>query len=308
MSYDLTFLARTEGTIPSNDDLTEFFANHAYCSVSGHEALYENPDTGVYFSFRFGDPIPSEDGEEMLAPIRDKGLFWTGISFNINYFRPHVFGLEAAPEVKALVDRFDLAVDDPQNSGMGTGDYSIEGFLSGWNTGNAFAYSALKSQHGDTLTGEVLLAPTSTIEAIWRWNLGRRKLQESVPPEIYVTKIFTMKMDNALTTMAVWSDAIPTILPSVDYIGLYRDELAPRQLFRGRKPDTVFMPFNQVARDLDFVAYTEDPLKAYRIAAPGESEREYFRRARQPMPAFTGVHIESILNKELYENAEPSAP
>ncbi|MFM0009145.1 MULTISPECIES: hypothetical protein [Paraburkholderia] len=47
----------------------------------------------------------------------------------MNYFRPHDFGLEAEPEVRFFINRFEPQVQDPQKDGMGNGPYSTKGLL-----------------------------------------------------------------------------------------------------------------------------------------------------------------------------------
>ncbi|QCP52451.1 hypothetical protein FAZ95_25110 [Trinickia violacea] len=90
MSYDLFF------TLPADvaqDDVEAYFRQRRCYRVDGG-ATYENPDTGVYFSFAVDEgEVPNEQG---TGPQRR-------IAFNLNYFRPHIFGLEAEPEVSAFV-------------------------------------------------------------------------------------------------------------------------------------------------------------------------------------------------------------
>src|SRR5690349_4007908 len=105
MSYDLYFLRRPEQAALSREEFSAYFANRPNYTVQGSQAWYANEDTGVYFSFGFGDGSDGveDEPEEDLEPPPDE-LTSTGLSFNINYFRPHFFGLEAEPELAAVVD------------------------------------------------------------------------------------------------------------------------------------------------------------------------------------------------------------
>ncbi|MPW22977.1 hypothetical protein GCT13_40890 [Paraburkholderia sp. CNPSo 3157] len=125
MSYDLFFNFPTP--VPSTDIERHFSGRPNY--QVGDAAVYQNPHTGVYFQFTW--PRDSVDGKVGR------------VAFNVNYFRPHVFGLEAEAEVHAFVMRFSPKIEDPQLHGMGAGPYAPERFLSGWNTGNEAAYEAI---------------------------------------------------------------------------------------------------------------------------------------------------------------------
>lgn len=106
MSYDL-FLRPRKVAIGKKDFEAYFQDRRFYDAEAGH-AAYSNEETKAYFSFEWVDARDDEEGE--LYPI----------AFNINYFRPSYFIMEAEIEVSALVRAFDLVVDDPQWKGMGS--------------------------------------------------------------------------------------------------------------------------------------------------------------------------------------------
>ena len=43
------------------------------------------------------------------------------VTFCLNFYRPHIFGLEAELEVRAFVKALNLFVSDPHIGGMGEG-------------------------------------------------------------------------------------------------------------------------------------------------------------------------------------------
>ena len=99
MSYDLYFRSRSPGTRFSSEDFEAYFQPRHWYEVKNSQAWYRNNDSGVYFVFEYNDPdTDSETGAEHET---ESGLF--PVSFNMNYFRPHPFGLEAEPEVAAFV-------------------------------------------------------------------------------------------------------------------------------------------------------------------------------------------------------------
>ena len=156
MSYDLFF--KPAHLWPTRSEFAAYFADRGRYTIEHSQAFYQNDDTGVYFYFEYygdGDDRPADSGT---------------IAFNLNYFRPHFFGLEAAPEVEAFVQRFALEISDPQTDGMGDGPFSISGFLRGWNAGNRSAYRAILLSKDRP---DVFVCPSNAIERAWRWNYNR---------------------------------------------------------------------------------------------------------------------------------------
>lgn len=305
MSYDLTFLVKRSASPPSTDDLVKFLAPRKKYRGEGSEIWYENEDTGVYFSFGLGSNEPTE--EEIIKPIRKAGFKWSGLTFNMNYFRPSVFGAEAAVELDALVKEFSLAVDDPQNEGMGLGAFSKRRFIQGWNAGNKFAISAMKTQEGETLVNRLHLLPSSQIKSMWNWNYNREGLQALVGPEIYVTKIMPMNFAGKLVTLAVWSDAIPSIFPVVDFLGLYRQELAPKRFLRKSKPDVIILPMVDVVTALKLPKpekRNDFSQAAYVTGAPTSKEIDFFRQLHDGVSGLQGVSLDSILDEEIFNSAK----
>ncbi|MEZ6189641.1 MAG: hypothetical protein R3F62_32145, partial [Planctomycetota bacterium] len=199
MSYDLWF--RAPGSPPTLDELVAYFSAQPHVEVRENQAFYRHPDTGVYGSFDLDDR-----GDDRVC------------AFNLNYFRPHVFGLELEPLLTAFVGHFALGVEDPQGDGMGSGPYSPEGFLRGWNAGNAFAHEAiLAHQAPDALFSQ----PRARLEAVWNWNLRREQLQASfevlLEPGFVPTLMYLVlpECPDRVTVCAVWGDAMPLALPDV---------------------------------------------------------------------------------------------
>ncbi|MEZ6185859.1 MAG: hypothetical protein R3F62_12720 [Planctomycetota bacterium] len=129
-----------------------------------------------------------------------------------------MFGLELEPLLTAFVGHFALGVEDPQGDGMGSGPYSPEGFLRGWNAGNAFAHEAiLAHQAPDALFSQ----PRARLEAVWNWNLRREQLQASfevlLEPSFVPTLMYLVlpECPDRVTVCAVWGDAMPLALPDV---------------------------------------------------------------------------------------------
>ncbi|HET6250051.1 MAG TPA: hypothetical protein VFE47_20335 [Tepidisphaeraceae bacterium] len=222
MSYDLFFRRRTSRQSVSRQDLDAYFSDRPSWTTESPQASYSNEDTGVYFSF-FHSDARETDGDDEVEPHP----LALPIAFNLNYFRPHPFGLEAETEVGEFVRHFDLTISDPQTSGMGDGEYFAEGFLRGWNAGNAFAYSAIGAMDGPR---EYFSLPGDLIEAGWRWNLNRNLRAEELEIDLvaaFVPRVMFLNYDGNLNTAVVWGDGIPILLPDVDRVIVPRKELAP---------------------------------------------------------------------------------
>lgn len=200
---------------------------------SGTRALYENENTGTYFSFEYVSPDADGDPEDQTS---DDDARSPHVAFNMNYFRPHVFGLEAAPHVSDFVETFNCAVDDPQVDGMGK-TYNEDGFIAGWNSGNQFGYGLLREHgpaHADTTATSqssatidarlrengCLVADARDIKRTWLWNYARTDMEcefESDGDDVFVPRVFwAARNDNGKAlNFAVWGEGVPTLIPDV---------------------------------------------------------------------------------------------
>lgn len=232
MSYDLYLASPT---------LTrEAFARHFYGRRNYNDAaFYANEDTGVYFSFEFFEADESDD------PDTPEFLRAPHVAFNLNFFRPHAFALEAEPEVAALVAAFGCAVHDPQIDGAGDGPYSRESFLNGWNHGNAFGYRAIAGERG---IGDALVAEDDLIERVWAWNYNIETQRDAVGEIAFLPRISwaKSKRDGAAIAYGVWGEGVLMAFPECATHALLARE--KRGLFSGKGMDTKLVPIAEVAR------------------------------------------------------------
>ena len=162
------------------------------------QAWYSNDATGVYFSFSLGHEDADNKGIEVVEP-RDPNV--VPVEFNMNYYRPHYFALEAEPEVRAFVDHFDLVVCDLQNNGMGLSEFTTEGFLTGWNTGNELATHALMQSED---TGVPLTLPKEILGRVWQWNFTRDARSQAQKEDVFVPRICLFDMQGTIKTGVIW--------------------------------------------------------------------------------------------------------
>lgn len=285
MSYDLFFI---EPKITPQQFET-YFTDRNYYKVNNTQAWYENEDTGVYFCFDYQDE-PEEDPE---AP----GF---NISFNLNFFRPHFFALEAEPEVRNFVNHFGFKIHDPQTHGMGEEPYNTEGFLRGWNHGNEFGYSAImKSEEPPDV---VHSRKKNELEAIWHWNYTRVQTQNTLGDDIFVPRIMFIQIDDKIKSVTMWPDAIPTLIPRVDALMIPRQELAPRRLFK-KKADMCVVPFDSAFPLLEPFSSNSYTMPAFNLSyntAPA-SVLSFVKGLKPNEEKMEGIAMDQVLNQELIE-------
>ncbi|MDP3735760.1 MAG: hypothetical protein Q8R02_00125 [Hyphomonadaceae bacterium] len=189
--------------------------------VTTTQAVYSNEDTGVYFAFSISERGIPEDGIESTPAV----------VFNLNYVRPHIFALEAEPEVAAFLQAFGCRIDDPQIDGMGEGAYSREGFLRGWTKGNHIGFQSIGE---DTRPPPPWSADPALIEAVWKWNYGRAVLNKERGADIFVPRISWFMPEGAAMPIpaASWTERVLTMLPAgiISHVALVR---RPRKSLKG---------------------------------------------------------------------------
>lgn len=211
MSYDLYFRPTKPLDLVA---VRAFFEERGY-KVSETQAFFENEATGVYFGFDFNPEKPEGSG--------------ASVAFNINYYRPHVFGLEAASELTSFIEAFGLEIEDPQMHGMGNGPYSADGFLRGWNAGNEVAHGVIASNEG---VERPLALPAARNAGVWRWNYARDTIVDElelnlgdVPPCFVPTVMMVVpEGTNDVKTIVVWDVHMAIAIPDVDLVVTHDDK------------------------------------------------------------------------------------
>jgi hypothetical protein len=119
VSYDLYYVAPADTRFDPSE-AAHYLSALPHCTVNslkdgGLQALYEHPDTGVYWSCAYGPPSTEyESPFDPEKPLPD-GVVDTGLAFNLNFARPRYFGLEAMPFAAAIGRDLSLQVYDPQD-------------------------------------------------------------------------------------------------------------------------------------------------------------------------------------------------
>jgi len=295
MSYDLFFACRQSDQTFLKSDFLHYFQERQFYQCSDCQAAYSNEDTGVYFTFEYHERDAYSQEEE------DEDSPYYPVSFNLNYYRPHTFGLEAEPQVAAFVKASNLRVIDPQMNGMGEGDYQRAGFLNGWNAGNEFAFSAILTKENDPRHFSL---PAEKIQTYWRWNFHRNALQDRIQDRAFVPRIFFFTYENEIKTGVAWGDGIPILMPFIDLIFVPRKRLAPRHWFR-TKEDMVVFKWPEVERVIkEFPQIVGEAIYYEIIYDTTPPQLEQLIRNQKPwqqMP--TGLAFDQVLDQELIVKA-----
>ena len=275
MSYDLFFTANSGKKIDKKAFAAHFSGRRNY-EVNKKQAVYQNEDTGVYFIF----DAPDSDGV---------------VAFNLNYFRPHVFGLEAAPELELFVATLDLTTGDPQGEMEDGAPFTREAFLRGWNGGNEFAYhSMLKEQSAPIHTW-----PARKIQHIWDWNYARpTEEEERVRDELFVPGIFAVEINGVASSVVIWPPQCPIYLPAVDAV------LVPCAQTEENE-DMALVSWDEISPLLDAYEEQSSSLTRYRIPFEQWSAdlTAFFSVKREPVGELKGIGLDEILDQELVEQA-----
>jgi hypothetical protein len=260
--------------------MRSYFQRRTKYQIAAAQALYRDEITGVTFTFNEYDV---ERNSCTPADLRGalSYLDLLPVSFNINYFRPHTFGLEAEPELTKFVEHFDLLVYDPQIDGMTDGIYTPGGFLKGWNSGNDFAHSALFSASSSS---EIYALPSATLEEHWRWNVAHDELERSYAERgLFVPAIWYVSYRGRAWSAVSWAEGIEIALPRVDIILTYRSPSKLGKLTGGR-PEQLMVKMADIAPRLEGFERRNDPYDHIIIEFGGD------RAAAELAKLFQGRH------------------
>ncbi len=298
MSYDLFFRSRCSEHDLSLEYFLAYFNRRSNYEISDDQAFYLNQNTDIYFDFSY--EVISESAEVNDVPM-PAGL--TPVSFRLNVFRPHVFGLEAEHELAEFIDHFDLMVYDGQSKGRGEAEYSRGDFLRSYNATNEFAYKVIVNTVPEYRKSVVL--PTDQIEAVWRWNYRIGELSKIIGVDIFIPRISYLRLGTDIKTCVVWGDGDPIILPEVDVILLHRS-VHPFRRPNKAKMETPIVALGDIESLLAEFPRGKQTMSYYRLeySTVPSAIAQFFEDARPHHSGEIGIiEPSSVLNKEILERA-----
>lgn len=190
-------------------DMLAYFTARKHYKAAKRRMSYQDDDTGVYFWFTL-----KESRDFLLRPTV------VSVEFEVNYNRPSFFAFEAEKELSAFSARFSPRIEDPQMRGMGDGPYSAEGFFNGWNFGNAFSVHDRLTRSSDDMP---LSMPGESLRGAWEWNYRCAERRHGIAYRSYVPTILFWRIDGRANRVVVWGEAMPILLPRVDYVVVARE-------------------------------------------------------------------------------------
>lgn len=203
MTYDL--LLRPRSGELDEQALVDYFNDRDGWSFPDDDdpdfIAYDNRITGVYFSIR-------TDLEESL------------LVFSLDFVRPSPFVLEADMELSALVDAFDLAIEDTQENGIEGATYNDRQFFRGWSRGNRWAYRTMLAD----VEADVLTYDGDALEAIWRWNYNLGFTAEENGGHYIAPPIGFVEHDGVVHTIFVYEVGQNMLVPRTDIVCLTRGD------------------------------------------------------------------------------------
>jgi hypothetical protein len=182
-------------------DLAAFLRARPHYRVDDQAATYANEDTAVSFVLRVelapGDTLP--------------------LALDVPTDVPIGFALEIEGEMRAMIERFSLAIADGERLGISGGVYETGSFLRAWQRASVRAHATRVAHEGET----PLHLPEHTLEQTWRWNHGRVAFEQHLAGSARVLAITyhpSPSGSRRLVTATLWTPPEAVVVPEVDVL------------------------------------------------------------------------------------------
>ncbi len=219
MSYDL-WLSKVNQEKATLRAMQEWFSARSHFTLQGDDksqAFYENEDTGVYFWFELDEPIETSNDIEVSIDI----------FLGLNFARPNFFALEAAIEIEVFCEKFDLTSCNPQEEETVFLPFDAAKFTDNYKLHNQMATERLMTEYNIDLYH----FSDKKLDSIWYWNYSIEKKYAEINEDIFIPRIFIVQENDCLYPVFIWTDAIPTLIPSVNHILINREKFSPLNSF-----------------------------------------------------------------------------
>ena len=247
MSLDLHFYKRTDSAL-TEEELADFLTEHIYFNTSENpdQWMYENPETGVYFTIDHNDPLETAEDIALFDNFDD--FTYLNFTFSLNLVRPDFFGLESFPIVDQLIAELDLYVLTETEEYELPAKYERGELHQVWRNQN---HGVILQQFNEL---QLDYLPAETSNAMWWHLVQREELQESLVEDVFVAGYFILKNDSngELYTATLWPQHIPVILPPADFVIIQKEYL----MNNDRIEETGLVPYETVM--IEFQDYFED--------------------------------------------------
>jgi hypothetical protein len=247
MSLDLHFYKRKDSPL-TEEELAIFLTEHIYFNTSENpdQWIYENPETGVYFTIDHNDPLETAEDIALFDNFDD--YTYLNFTFSLNLVRPDFFGLESFPIVDQLIAELDLYVLTEMEEYELPAKYERGELHQLWRSQN---HGVILQQFNELRLDYL---PVETSNAMWWHLVQREELQESLVEDVFVAGYFILKNDSngELYTATLWPQHIPVILPPADFVIIQKEY----DMNNDRIEETGLVPYESVMTA--FEEYFED--------------------------------------------------
>jgi len=221
MSYDLYFYKKEDDPISKEEIISEFKKMIPKdISEVDSQIHYENERTGVYFLIDINETNSEKEDIELYDQF--DGFENTNLSASINFLRPDYFGQEIFPILGNICEKLDLHIFNPQEfdeSRERPLKWTSTELVQHWTDHNM---QVTKQQFKEL---ELKYYPKDKSDKIWEYTSKIETLDKEIEEDVYIPNVF-MIMDEStkeLFSYVVWSEAIPLILPKVDFVILVKN-------------------------------------------------------------------------------------
>jgi len=175
-----------------------------------YDINYENQSTGVYFQMFYAPTNSSNEAPSF--PNLDP----TGLGAHVNLVRPTYFALESFPLITQIADKFGLLTFDNQISSRHKEPFKADAAIltESWTATNRWAIGNFRKE-GHSMK----YLPRERLD--YNWNFVRQSagMQQTLGDHVFVpTRIFLAEKNSFIGTFVTWTDYIPMVFPSVDWV------------------------------------------------------------------------------------------
>ncbi|MBK9732838.1 MAG: hypothetical protein IPO83_16420 [Chitinophagaceae bacterium] len=275
MSYDLYFYKR-KGRQLSEQEIGDYLTKNLVTPTEeSNQWFFDNEDTRVYFFINHNEPEDDPEAIELYESFEDFDN--THFTFNLNFLRPNFFGLEAFKFVDKFVTDLDLFILNPQSQTDPDNPLKVDAstLFENWSITN------LRQSVDHFNEFNFSFFPLDRSDKLWEFNFRRNEMQDTLGDAYFVPKVFFMKRKDTgeAISLTIWSEHLPIVLPSVDYVLVTKDY---KKLFRTVK-EAGIVPYSTIIKNFGtyFDSYDFNDSK---IIHPTNSEKV--------KDAFNGLKLE----------------
>ena len=178
-------------------------------SGSPERIIYDNTDSGCCFSIRLSGFPDTEPDNLALVAGPDQ------VVARLRTLQPPVYPDEVGEELAGLVRALGLRMSLPDDPDPTPGPWSLSRVLLAWRTTHRRVLNDWLANPDRLRVGRL---PAARIKQVWEWNRRLRETDASEDEDVHVARVSYADLGAGILTWASWPNAIPILLPQVDFI------------------------------------------------------------------------------------------